>query len=60
MRGFYQDRCEECGEVIPSEFNTDEATQFCPKCQLKRAQSERGYSAMNDTKQARFASLDQR
>ncbi len=55
MRGWYQDRCEECGAVIPSEFNTDEAIQFCPKCQLKRAQSERGYTAMNDTKQARFA-----
>lgn len=54
----YQDRCEECRAVIPSEFNNDEAIQFCPKCQLKREHNERDYTAMNDTKQARFASLD--
>jgi hypothetical protein len=41
MPGLFEDRCQICNGIIPSAFNTDEALQICPKCQLRESQHNR-------------------
>ena len=35
----FQDRCEECGGIIPAAFNNGEIFQRCPKC-LEKLRTE--------------------
>jgi len=60
MRAIFEDRCANCGWIIPAAWNTDEPIQFCPACRERARIADRGYRAACEGKEQRTLTGDTR